>query len=90
MKWEGQEQSRNVEDRRGGGAGLGGSGGVGSGVVLPAGATEWGFDFNPTVDRIRVVNDRGANLRLHPDTGAQVDGNADQPGLQPDGHKSPG
>lgn len=59
---------------------------VGSGVVLPAGATEWGFDFNPTVDRIRVVNDRGANLRLHPDTGAQVDGNPDQPGLQPDGN----
>jgi len=58
---------------------------VGSGVALPAGATEWGFDFNPTVDRIRVVNDRGANLRLHPDTGAQVDGNPDQPGLQPDG-----
>ncbi len=59
---------------------------VGSGITLPAGATEWGFDFNPTVDRIRVVNDRGVNLRLHPDTGAQVDGNADQPGLQPDGN----
>ena len=59
---------------------------VGSGVALPAGATEWGFDFNPTVDRIRVVNDRGANLRLHPDTGAQVDGNPEQPGLQPDGN----
>lgn len=28
-----------------------------------------GFDFNPTVDRIRVVTDRGQNLRLHPDTG---------------------
>jgi hypothetical protein len=30
----------------------------------------FGFDFNPTVDRIRVVSDRGQNLRLHPDTGA--------------------
>lgn len=29
-----------------------------------------GFDFNPTVDRIRVVTDTGQNLRLHPDTGA--------------------
>ncbi|WET76764.1 DUF4394 domain-containing protein [Amycolatopsis sp. QT-25] len=29
-----------------------------------------GFDFNPVVDRIRVVSDNGLNLRLHPDTGA--------------------
>jgi hypothetical protein len=35
-----------------------------------------GFDFNPTVDRIRVVTDRDQNLRLHPDTGqvAVIDG----------------
>lgn len=33
---------------------------------------EFGFDFNPTVDRIRVVSDRGQNLRLHPDTGMVV------------------
>lgn len=59
---------------------------IGTPVALPAeGATEWGFDFNPTVDRIRVVNDAGFNLRLHPDTGAIVDGNADQPGVQLDG-----
>lgn len=45
----------------------------------------FGFDFNPTVDRIRVVSDRGQNLRLHPDTGAVVDASADQPGLQTDG-----
>ncbi|MFN0105115.1 MAG: DUF4394 domain-containing protein [Bryobacteraceae bacterium] len=38
--------------------------------------TEFGFDFNPTVDRIRVVSNTGQNLRLHPDTGAvaAVDG----------------
>lgn len=29
-----------------------------------------GIDFNPTVDRIRVVTDTGQNLRLNPDTGA--------------------
>jgi hypothetical protein len=29
-----------------------------------------GFDFNPTVDRIRVVTDAGQNLRLNPDNGA--------------------
>jgi Domain of unknown function (DUF4394) len=31
-----------------------------------------GFDFNPTVDRIRVTSDADDNLRLHPDTGALV------------------
>lgn len=30
----------------------------------------FGFDFNPAVDRIRVVSNSGQNLRLHPDTGA--------------------
>lgn len=36
-----------------------------------------GFDFNPTVDRIRLVTTSGQNLRLHPETGAVavVDGN---------------
>lgn len=31
--------------------------------------TAFGFDFNPAVDRIRVVSNSGQNLRLHPDTG---------------------
>ena len=44
-----------------------------------------GFDFNPTVDRIRLVTNNGQNLRLNPETGAvvSVDGNiniAGQPG----------
>jgi hypothetical protein len=34
--------------------------------------TAFGFDFNPTVDRIRVVSNTGQNMRLHPDTGAIV------------------
>ncbi|MTD43355.1 DUF4394 domain-containing protein [Conexibacter sp. W3-3-2] len=29
-----------------------------------------GFDFNPTVDRIRLTTSNGQNLRLNPDTGA--------------------
>ncbi len=59
---------------------------VGTPSALPReGATEWGVDFNPTVDRIRVVNDAGFNLRLHPDTGAIVDGNPNEPGVQFDG-----
>jgi len=57
---------------------------VGAPVALPAGS-EFGFDFNPTVDRIRVVSDQGFNLRLHPDTGAIVDGDANQAGVQFDG-----
>ena len=28
--------------------------------------TDFGFDFNPTVDRIRVVSNTGQNLRLNP------------------------
>lgn len=28
------------------------------------------LDFNPTVDRIRVLSSNGENLRVHPDTGA--------------------
>lgn len=42
------------------------------------------IDFNPTLDRIRVVGDLGLNLRLHPETGLQVDGEPAIPGLQGD------
>lgn len=52
-------------------------------LALPGG--EIGMDFNPTVDRIRVISDGGLNLRLHPDTGAIVDSDAARPGLQIDG-----
>ena len=31
--------------------------------------TEFGLDFNPTADRLRVVSDAGQNLRINPDTG---------------------
>ena len=33
---------------------------------------DFGFDFNPTVDRIRVVSNLGLNLRVHPETGVVV------------------
>lgn len=37
--------------------------------------TSFGFDFNPTVDRIRIVSNTGQNLRVNPATGATtVDG----------------
>jgi Domain of unknown function (DUF4394) len=40
------------------------------------GGESFGFDFNPTVDRIRIVSNTGQNLRAHPETGAlaAVDG----------------
>ena len=46
---------------------------VGAGPFTPAitGALV-GFDFNPTVDRIRLVTSAGQNLRLNPETGAVV------------------
>jgi hypothetical protein len=37
--------------------------------------TSFGVDFNPTVDRLRVISDTGQNLRVNVDTGATlVDG----------------
>lgn len=43
---------------------------VGTAQTLPLGSGSIGFDFNPAVDRIRVVAANGANYRLHPVTGA--------------------
>jgi len=50
--------------------------------------TNFGFDFNPSVDRIRIVSDAGQNFRLVPDTGAVVDGNPALDGIQADGSLS--
>ncbi|MGQ3051512.1 MAG: DUF4394 domain-containing protein [Roseateles sp.] len=58
---------------------------VGSPLPVKLEGAQFGFDFNPAVDRIRVVSDSGQNLRLHPDTGAVVDGNATLEGVQTDG-----
>jgi hypothetical protein len=43
---------------------------VGAAPATALQGTRFGFDFNPTGDRIRVMSDAGQNLRLHPDTGA--------------------
>jgi hypothetical protein len=51
---------------------------VGATPFIPVLAgTSFGFDFNPTVDRIRVTSDADQNLRLNPDDGtvAGVDTN---------------
>lgn len=59
---------------------------VGSGTLaVKLQGDEFGFDFNPTVDRIRVAGNSGQNMRLHPDTGAVVDSNPNEAGIQIDG-----
>ena len=58
---------------------------VGTPFAVKLEGTQFGFDFNPTVDRIRVVSNTGQNLRLHPDTGAVVDSNMTLDGVQTDG-----
>jgi hypothetical protein len=59
---------------------------VGSGPFSPAlQGKVFGFDFNPTVDRIRVISDAGQNLRLHPDLGTVVDFDPNTAGIQTDG-----
>lgn len=44
--------------------------------TTPLSGTDFGFDFNPTVDRVRIVSNTGQNLRANPNDGliAFVDG----------------
>lgn len=53
---------------------------IGVPVTLPVAAMAWDINFNPTVDRIRVVNDQDENARLHPDFGTLA---ADDTNLTP-------
>ena len=36
---------------------------------FPAASAGWGIDFNPTVDRLRIVADGGLNTRVNPNNG---------------------
>src|SRR5204863_6213077 len=46
---------------------------VGTGTfATPLNGSAFGFDFNPTADRIRVVSDANQNFRLDPNTGGIV------------------
>lgn len=42
---------------------------VGEGFNDELDGTYFGFDFNPVIDRIRIVSDTGQNFVAHPDTG---------------------
>ncbi len=53
-------------------------------LTTPLSGTDFGFDFNPTVDRIRIVSDTGQNLRVNPnDATAIVDGAINGAAMQP-------
>jgi hypothetical protein len=46
-------------------------------------ATHFGMDFNPVVDRIRVISDKGENFRVNPDDGTKIpDTNLSDPASQ--------
>lgn len=53
-------------------------------VALDPNAREFGVDFNPVPDRLRVISNTGQNLRINPDTGAVVDADEAAPGVQTD------
>ncbi len=58
---------------------------VGSGTfAVPLKGISFDMDFNPAVDRIRVVSNSNQNLRLNPDTGTVVDFDPGADGVQPD------
>ncbi|CUB04686.1 DUF4394 domain-containing protein [Marinomonas fungiae] len=44
----------------------------------------YGFDFNPAADKLRVVGNHNKNMRLDPDSGARVDFDKQQAGVQTD------
>jgi hypothetical protein len=47
-----------------------GAASIPSATPAPLSGTRFGFDFNPTVDRIRVTTDADENIRLNPNDGS--------------------
>lgn len=80
-----------IDPQNGAASAVGTAGGIafvtttGAVVDLPPVAAGYGFDFNPTVDRIRVTTGSGLNFRLNQVLGVPVDGNASADGINPDG-----
>lgn len=65
------------------------------GAALPIFAQSFDIDFNPTVDRLRVVASNGLNFRMNPNNGALIDGNFNNtvtppPGVNPDANLNGG
>jgi Domain of unknown function (DUF4394)/Calx-beta domain len=57
---------------------------MGNTIDLPASSAGYGVDFNPAVDRIRVVTGTGLSFRVNPITGAPIDADLGSPGINPD------
>jgi Ca2+-binding RTX toxin-like protein len=57
---------------------------LGSALGSPLTGNVADIDFNPTVDRLRVVTDADDNARANPDTGALVDSDTNTAGTQID------
>ena len=60
---------------------------VGSAITVPTGGDSYGVDFNPTVDRLRVVNDADENVRVNPNNGSLA---GDDTNLAPAGREVSG
>ena len=62
--------------------------GTAGGIAVEGGfgalGDRFSIDFNPTVDRIRVVSSGGLNFRVQPDTGVAVDSDMNVAGTNPD------
>lgn len=58
---------------------------TGEAIDLPLPAVGYGLNFNPTVDRLRVVTSTGLNFRVNPNDGAPVDGDATGANVNTDG-----
>jgi len=52
---------------------------------VPITGASFDIDFNPALDRLRVVTDGGFNFRINPNTGTIIDGDAVASGTNPDG-----
>jgi hypothetical protein len=82
MKWEGNRESDNVEDRRDGGGGGGGGGlgglvggrGIGIGTIVIALIGGWAFGINPLTDSGPAQRGRCASCAGAADAGAQTAG----------------
>ena len=57
----------------------------GSTSITVLNGNSYAFDFNPTVDRIRVVNDGDENLRINPNNGARADSPTNDTDINPTG-----
>ncbi|BCS82564.1 putative lipoprotein [Cotonvirus japonicus] len=43
-----------------------------TGIIIQLNGSSFGVDFNPVVDRLRVVSDTGQNLRINPTNGVTI------------------